>query len=246
MSNPYPQSYLGQAPRFNGSAALVADGSVGLTLRYIGTEASATIEVNSSGDLLFKHGAAGGEVADTTVGIPTLNGTIDVSDAAANTFGEVVDNINNSPNWRAELVDTLRSDSSNDTLVTLAAHTFSPKNEIVSLFMDTSVSLNLSYAISRRRGVFSRSQNGKQSFCTDVKALVNVGSGTLILTIYDVTQNRAVATLLYTAAGVDNTELSVSSLGLISEYGHDLLVRYTCSVDLPDSGAYLRVQGYVE
>jgi hypothetical protein len=104
------------------SAYVAGKEAFGIRIRYKGAQASATVEVDAStGDILLKHGVASSEAADTTVGIPTLNGTIDVSNAAGNTFGEVAANINASENWECTLVDVLPGWSTINTLATLAA-----------------------------------------------------------------------------------------------------------------------------
>jgi len=215
-------------------------------VRYIGTLASATITVVSATSITLKHGAAGAEAADTTV---DGNGVIEF--ATYTTLGAVVDQINLSPNWRAEIIDGLRADAVNGSqLKALSEYTLSPtKVEVKGLYWDTSASLSLTYAISRRRLNFSKTQKQYQAFFEEARALVNVGSGTLTLNIYDVTRDRGTATLLASFAGTDNTALTANIAGgneqLISEFGHDLLVRYVTSVDLPDTGAYLNVAGYI-
>ena len=78
----------------------------------------ATVAVSAAGDIAFVLNGA----ADTTVGCPTANGTIDVSDTACNTFVEVVNSINAAgSNWRAVIANALGTDSSNDSLATLSA-----------------------------------------------------------------------------------------------------------------------------
>lgn len=227
----------------NGSAALIADESVAIAIKYIGSQASATVEVGS-GDITVKHGAAGSEAADSTVGVSGV-----VADGTYTTLGAMVDTINASPNWRAEIVDGLRADVSTAALKTLSAHTFSPvRGEVWPLYFDTSAFLSLSYRISNRRLNWNKSQKGVVAIFKALNALVNVGSGTLILSIYDVDTKSGTTTLRATVAGTDNTDLAFSLASgqgdIRSDVGHDLLVRYTMSVDLPDSGAYLRVNGY--
>ena len=50
--------------KLNGSARIVADQSVAMTIRYIGTEASATVTVGS-GDITLQHGALAAEAVDS-------------------------------------------------------------------------------------------------------------------------------------------------------------------------------------
>lgn len=240
--------------RLNGSAALVADQCAALMIRYKGTQASATVTVVSATAITLKHGAAAAEAADTTVGA-SANGAVDF--ATDTTLGAVVDRINASPNWGAEIVDGLRADSvASSAMLARSETTLSPvRTQVLPLYWDSSAHLSLEYRITAKRGKLLenplRRRAGYQAFLTAVKALVNVGSGTLTLNIYDVDPKTGVSTLLYSAAGTDNTELADPAFGagngaIISDFGHDLLVRYTMSVDLPDTGAYLRVVGYCQ
>jgi hypothetical protein len=97
------------------------DTDVALLIRYVGSETSATVEVNAGGDLLFEAAAA----ADTTINPAATNycgateGTIDLSspETTCNSLGEVVDVINTSANWQAVIVDGLRSDTVDNVLL---------------------------------------------------------------------------------------------------------------------------------
>jgi hypothetical protein len=76
------------------------DTCIAMILRYIGaTDGKYAVETN--GDITLEENSA----ADTTVGLPTLDGTIDMSDAGTATLHIVVTNINESANWEAVLVD---------------------------------------------------------------------------------------------------------------------------------------------
>lgn len=236
--------------RVNGSAAIVADQSVALAIKYKGTSASATVTVVSATGITLKQGAAAAEAVDTSVGA-SANGVVDF--ATDTTLGAVVDRINASPNWSAEIVDGLRADSmASSTMLARSETTLSPvRVQVLPLYWDTSAHLSISYCISPRRLNFNRKRMGYQAVLKDVKALVNVGSGTLTLYVYNRDPKTGTTTLLHQAAGTDNTELNVPAFGAgtgeyRSEFGHELLVRYTMSVDLPDSGAYLRVTGFCE
>ena len=94
-----------------------------LIVKYIGTNANGgTVTVAANGDITLAQGAVGSATADATIKCPSggSNGIIDVSDTACDTFGEVVDIINASANWRGVILDGFRAGSSNDTLATLA------------------------------------------------------------------------------------------------------------------------------
>lgn len=116
--------FMPATPVFNSLGA--DDLDVAIIVKYVGTSTSADVAVAADGDLTFRDTA----VAEDDFECPVsggLGGVIDVANAACNTLGEVVDTINGactgctSTNWRAVIVDGLRSDSSNDALVTIAA-----------------------------------------------------------------------------------------------------------------------------
>lgn len=131
-----------------GSQIIADDGDELIQIQYIGSEASATVTVDSSGDITFKHGALGAEAVDTTVVAST--GKIDTSVAAGDTFGEVVDVINGSKNWRARLTGALRADSANDALVDVTETTLNAANNFcIKLKGDTSVRLALNKYLGR-------------------------------------------------------------------------------------------------
>jgi len=125
-------------------------GSVAALVKYVGTTAgSATTDLAcdaATGDLAFR--VAG--VASTTVNSAALCGatvgTIDVSDADCNTWGEVADTINATADWRVVLVGALRSDSTDNTTTTFAV-TAAQKVEGIALYFDSAVSLTTSIAL---------------------------------------------------------------------------------------------------
>jgi hypothetical protein len=100
-------------------ASSAADTDIGLYVKYVGTAAGKpTIEVTAAGDLVFVIAGA----ADTTVGCPTDTGTIDVSDAACNTWGEVINQVNASgSNWRVAPGAILYAGDADGSLLVLAA-----------------------------------------------------------------------------------------------------------------------------
>ncbi len=217
-------------------AKLVADdGDVALKVRYVGSQASASVTVSSSGDITFKHGAVGALVVD-----PTINsggddpGVIDVSDATANTFGEVVDLINASANWEAYLVGALRSDNSNASAGSLLARTettLTPKSTEVDLYNDTSKVLNLSVRVGVRTTVTGSEEKGAAEIFSIISTNT-YASGTSIVKIYEVNEIDKSETLVYQKAGgattVEQTQTFVSngrgSLG-VSKQGNHLVVR---------------------
>jgi len=93
------------------------DESVIMVIKYIGSEVSGTVDINA-GNLELHHGDLASEAADTNVTtvFDALNASCGVTagidlaaDAACDTWGEVVDGINSTTNWRAVLIDQHRS-----------------------------------------------------------------------------------------------------------------------------------------
>jgi hypothetical protein len=120
---------------------------VGIYVRYVGTGTGvATVEVAAGGDItLVANGAA-----DATLECPVsgaLGGVIDVSDTACDTIGEVVDVINSSVDWIAVPHASLRSDSSNNTLITLAATDAKLPNGL-GLLRDSAVALTINLVLA--------------------------------------------------------------------------------------------------
>jgi hypothetical protein len=230
----------------NGSRVIVADQSVAVAIRYKGSQPSATVTVVSATSMTLKHGAAGSETGDTTVGSSGV-----LAFATYTTLGALVDEINRGGNWQAEIVDGLRSDATTgSTLLARSETTITPKTQVLDCYWDTSAKLSLDVAISSRRSNFNKTRKGKVAVFQQARCLVDISSGTLTLYIYDVDKARSKATLLATFNGTDNVELSALIAGgngvLRSSVGNDLLVRYVGSANLPDTGAYLNVAGYIE
>jgi hypothetical protein len=111
-------------------ASVTADDSdVAMLVKYIGpvgasgTTNSGTVQIAAS-SALFKSGAQGAETnaaTDPTCPGGGTNGTIDFTNAACDTLGEMVDIINATTTWRAVLVAGFRSDFTYSTTVRLVA-----------------------------------------------------------------------------------------------------------------------------
>lgn len=122
-----------------------------ILIKYIGTSpAGGTVTVDAAtGDITLKTGPVGSSSADATTECPVsgaAGGVIDVSDAACNTLGEVVDAINASSNWLAVIQDGVRTDTSVNTLTTLA-ETSASKPQGLALAGDVTVSLQVTLAL---------------------------------------------------------------------------------------------------
>lgn len=217
-------------------ATLVYDDvDVALKVRYVGSQASASITVSAAGDITFKHGAVGALVVDPTIDSGGDDpGVIDVSDASANTYGEVVDLINASANWEAYLVGGLRADNANASTGSLLARTETtlvPKATEVDLYQDTSKVLNMSIRVGTRTKVTGTEEKGAAEIFSIISTNT-YASGTSLIKVYEVNEIDKSETLVYQKAGgattVEQTQTFVSngrgSLG-VSKQGNHLVVR---------------------
>jgi hypothetical protein len=129
--------------RFVSDIKTAVSTDVGIYVKYIGSAAgAATVAVDAAtGDLTFIADGAADATLECPLSAP-FAGVIDVSDAACNTVGEVVDIINMSANWVAVPHAMLRSDSSNNTLITLAATSAKGPGGL-GLLKDSAVALNM-------------------------------------------------------------------------------------------------------
>jgi len=176
---------------------VIDDTDIGLIVKYIGSQASGTVTVTvTTGDITFKHGVLASEVVDPTIDSGgDDDGVIDVSDANANTFGEVVDLINASPNWEAFLVDALRADASTPGQLLTKSATQAKLAYGIKLFKDTSACLNLSVLLNPIAFEAELGEYGVpfdtyyNSFVTQLFAILSLntyGSGTSKIQIYEI------------------------------------------------------------
>lgn len=244
----------------SGGAISAVSTEVPIILKYLptSTDKSGTVAVAAGGDITFKRGASGSEVADDSLECPVsgaLGGVIDVSDTACDTMGEVCDIINGSSYWRCVLMDSLRTDSSDDRLITLSETANPTRAEGVGLLADSTVALTVTRAITPCRdftcGYISQARNstygtlvanpwaGSQSVLWKSTETITTG-GTATFNIYSVLVNNATlgsetATLLWTAAGGASTAEASSdwtTSGLFSKRDQKMVVRVTATSTL--------------
>ena len=227
-------------PKQNKTNIKLDDIDIGLTVRYIGEQVSSTITVSSDGDITFKHGASGAEVVDATIDSGGDDeGVIDVSDANADTFGEVVDLINASVNWEAYLVGTLRSDDANastGSLLVRSESTLLP-NVDLKLFKDTSKVLNISLRIGSR----INSQGTEIKSAAELYEIVSTNTfstGTNLIQVYRINEETNEEEKIYEIAGAATTvqqilEFVVNNRGSLSVNKQDehLLIRMIGSTE---------------
>lgn len=130
---------------------------VAMIIQFVGSNSTGgTVQVAAGGDLTLSTGPVGGSAVDTTVecdssiaATGSRSGVFDLSTPHANcdTFGEIVDLINNQgTNWLAVLVGAKRSDSTDNTLITLSEVAANTVNGVGLLF-DGTVSLTTSQVV---------------------------------------------------------------------------------------------------
>lgn len=151
-SQMHPISFVGSGtPAVGGTGA--DDTQVAMLIKFIGwtgtTRDSGLVEIAADGNVILTSGAQGAEAADTTLECPVsgaLGGIIDVSDAACNTFAEVVDVINASADWVAVLVNARRADTSVDIGLDIGPLD-ATKPEGFQMQVDTSVAIQTSVSL---------------------------------------------------------------------------------------------------
>lgn len=242
-----------------GIASYVADDTdIGIVVRYVGSEASGTVTV-ASGDITFKHGDLASEAVDATIDSGGDDpGVIDVSDATADTMGEVVDLINGSANWEAYLAGCLRADASAGYLLNKSATQAKTTAGIV-LYKDTSAALNLGVSIDVKGWNAQKSTiqpsfgtayepTGKRCGVLLIDSYNTYGSGTSLIEVYEIDRANNIETKIYSRPGGATTveqNLDFSSLaslgGIQGSDDYSLMVRMVGSAACT---GWLSVVGY--
>lgn len=229
----------GEVVSFNQTAE---DGDIALFVRYVGTTVGTnTVAVAAGGDIAFVEDSS----ADTTIGTcGATPGTLDVSNTACDTLGEVVDLINSSANWVAVIHAGLRTDTSTDYLATLSA-TDAGLVEGVSLYWDSDVANIVTHVVSdvssledyvgndRTGDLLSNPWRGTRANLVELLYTINFGTAGS-LTIYSVdVDNRAgsetVTTIFGAQAATDNSEtlFDRKPFGVFGRKDEKLIVRFS-------------------
>lgn len=223
-----PSAVQAQSQRFREpidavfSSNVADDTAVTMVLFYIGTGVNGKV-VTASGTITLTSGAAGSEAADTTIECPLAApyaGILDVSNAACDTVGELVDLVNSTAGskWRAFPVGALRADVLTTTNLVAATYASANLPNGAQLAVDTSVALHTSI-------VFGTVQAKVSDFFTaDGKALSNPYRGQWVM----FTTLDEVAT--YTGAGlveIYDVEVVFSANGKYTETATKVLSRTT-------------------
>lgn len=246
---PFPWKSLTPA-----SGSMTADDTdIAFLITYTGTQANGTAAV-VTGDLLLKHGAVSSEIADTTVtGCGATAGTLAV--ASCTTLGALIDRVNASANWRAVILDGLRTDSVTGAKLLALTAASASLSEGLAVNWDTSVAFKASFAANAPRKISSYLSTGagrvsppfipnvfqgKQCVIYHVNATSTYGSGTSAVTITSVTPTNksggstgveTVQTLFSLAGGATTVNkvvvdsVSASGVGVLAAKDSKCLVR---------------------
>lgn len=226
------------------SASIADDQAVALLIRYVGTNASGKVAVEADGNLTFLDGALGAEAATDSFECPVsgaLGGIVDVSDAACNTLGEVVDSINGSGDWVAVIVDGLRADTSDDVMLA-AASAQAQAVEGYKTYFDTDVAKHASWSLTTQRDLRDYiNDKGKfhvnpfddyRTIVHQMSALSTYGAGSSAIKFYsvktDYQKGSETATELWSEAAGASTAVKTidkTPYGYMSKKGERLLIR---------------------
>ena len=224
---------------------------LGIIIEYVGAQPSCLITTASNNSIASAVGAASGEVADPNFTVGSTPGTIDLTNAAADTMGEVVDLINGLADYKARLVACRRADDSDTTGALVAVSGIQAKVPGgLGLALDTSVCDHVSCEISALDGMIASGtvegqvgSNG-DSKRVAVNALVRV-SGTLAYTgndlfrVYEVDDENKTDELIYqqlVSVVIAATTVAGSTTfpgdGIVARNGRRLIVRASAATTM--------------
>jgi hypothetical protein len=237
-------------------ARVTSDTTVKLRIRCVGYAKSS------------KHYADAVVVAATSL-VLSIDGVADTTFSGATgtllfatytTLGTLVDQINSSVNWEAEIVAGLRSDTINGSeLLARSTSTFKMWEE-VTLKADSSDNgvykvgycLEPGVAFDYVHGQSPKSYKTHRVGITRLRGLINTNAGEVIsMTVYELKPDKASAyKTLAVYPGTDNTEKDTGATDeplLHAGYGNSLLVELeSTGTGWIDSAAYLDVLGVRE
>lgn len=225
------------------------DGDVLMVIRYKGSLASGLIAVDAgTGDISSTVGALGAEAADANFTVGATPGTIDVSNAAVDTIGELVDFIDGLDDYDCWLVAGLRADDSDAAgrLITISATQAKTENGL-ELKKDSSTALNFTLAIRWKDSIGSDDKE-TVSVLQEIISL-NTYTGTSTIQVYEINPIQKTETLVRAQAGGLTTAeqtINLTAVGegglYVSRPGNYLIVRMIGSAACT---GYLDVRGLV-
>ena len=245
------EAQLNAALRKSIGTHLIQDQGVALRIMYVGSPESSSdyadaVLVSGTGLTLSVNGAA-----DTTVGASGV-----LAFATYTTLGLLVDAINLSANWKAEIVGGLRSDSTGSSvLLARSTSTFRPW-ATVSLYWDSSAYGFLTYLLEPGEAfdgvskVNAFASNRAKLHRVGFKRLLckNNNGGTAMTAVVTELKPDKAAThkTLLSVAVADDTEKDTGAQDepkFHADFGNSLLVKFGVSGDFTDTSCYLTVEG---
>lgn len=202
------------------SVSVADDTGIAFLVRYVGSGTSATIAANQSADTITFQVAAAAYTGFECPVSGALGGIIDTTNAACNTLGEVIDTINGnctgcSSDFRAVLIDGLRTDASQDTLLDVGA-TQVTRTDGLQINFDTSTSFIDSRALVANRTNIAGYLGGPPNY----RLLENPYAGTQpFLRYYSFTSTYGSGTSLFTAWSVKPSNKVAGSEVVTSLFG---------------------------
>ena len=209
-----------------------------MAVRYIGAQASGLFGVIAAAEgFTFAHGVLASEIADTTIQVGSTPGSIDVSNAAANTMGEVVDVINASANWEARLIGALRTDVPNAGGTSFVAYAAAQAKSTNGLLVRATSAVDDRACIGAFTGAWNALTGGNpfESSANNTYSLLEIDStvthgGVGLFSVYMVDETTDVETLLFSVVGAATTVLQTINLfngegGLTADKGKIFKIR---------------------
>lgn len=214
----------------------------------------AKLALEADGNLTFTQDNSAGTTASLELECPIsapLGGVIDVSDAACDTFGEVVDIINASTSWRAVLVGALRTDTYDANSLLADPADFDIRDiEGDSFYWDTSTCFKASWVVSDKKDftdfygspgrLLSNPWDGFRSVVRYLLENTDYDSGTSTVTFYSVKPDlregtETVTTLYSIAGGADGTDATIVDFtmfgGIFGRKNEKLIIRIENSAE---------------
>ena len=138
--------------------ATLGDGTPAIIVQYVGAEENGQVDGNATGDVLLLDGALGAEAAiDTASNCGAVAGTLDVSDADCDTFGELVQECNSLDDWNCALVGVLPNQDAGASalqMLDLGTATNCKTPAGVPIYTDTSATDNLTIPVIPGGGAY--------------------------------------------------------------------------------------------
>lgn len=224
---------------------------LGIIIQYIGSQASCLITTASNNSIAAAVGAVGATAADANFTVGSTPGTIDLTNTAVDTMGELVDFINGLADYKARLVGCLRADDADTIGALVAVSGVEAKTSTgLGLALDTSVCDHLSFEVSAYDGyIYSGTSKNVPRKDSDfgrqaVNSLVRI-AGTLAYTgadlfrVWEMDDFNKTETLIYQqlvsvvlAASTSAGTTTFPGAGITGRPGTRLLVRASAATTM--------------